>query len=191
MKKDKDVRKAMAALLEKNVVVLSLKVDGDMVMHVYKCLAILESRDSPDIEVRIFTNGGSVRAGLDIYDALRRYKGKKTGVVYAYARSMGAIILQACDDRICLQHAAVLIHHINTQSISLDVIEDPKRLAKLRESMWTDQRAIYGILVQRTGKSEKEIRDTCKKDQDMSAAEAFKFGLIDRIEIGSEGGIKK
>ena len=185
----KDIESAFVALLAKNIILLEGKVCGDMVMRVYKSLVMLEARGSPDIEIRIFTGGGSVRAGLDIYDALRRYTGKKTGVVYAYARSMGAIILQACEDRVCLEHATVLIHHVNTQEISLDVIEDPKRFAKLRESMWTDQKALYAILVKRTGKREKEIRDTCKKDQDMGAEEALKFGLIDRIEKGEE--IKK
>jgi ATP-dependent Clp protease protease subunit len=181
----KDIEKAIAALLAKNIILLEGKVCGDMVMSVYKSLVILEARGSPAVEIRIFTDGGSVRAGLDIYDALRRYAGKKTGVVYAYARSMGAIILQACEERVCLEHASVLIHHVNTQEISLDVIEDPKRLVKLRESMWVNQKALYEILVNRTGKSEKEIRDTCKKDQDMNAEDALKFGLIDRIEKGS------
>ena len=169
-------------LLSKNVIALGGDVNGSMVTHVYKCLAILEGRGSPDIEIRIFTNGGGVGAGLDIYDAVKRYTGRKTGVVYAYARSMGAIILQACDERVCLKHATVLIHHVNMQSISLDVIEDRKRFTKLRQQMWADQKALYAILMRRTGKSEKEIRDTCKKDVDMTAREAREFGLIDRIE---------
>jgi len=169
-------------LLRERIVVLKGKVDGNMVMHTYRCLAILEGQGSPDIEVRIFTDGGSVRAGLDIYDAIRRYKGKKTGVVYAYARSMGAVILQACDERVCLPHASVLIHHVNTQSVSLDVLEDEERFSNLRSSMWNDQKAIYAILIERTGKGEEEIRDTCKKDKDMTATEALAFGLIDRIE---------
>ncbi len=178
-----------AALLDKNILLIHSKIEGDTVLHVYRCLAILEGRGSPDVEIRIFTSGGNVRAGLDIYDALRRYKGKKTGVVYAYARSMGAIILQACEERICLQHAAVLIHHINTQSVSLDVLEDNERFEKMRQSMWTDQRALYAILAKRTGKSEEEICEACKKDRDMDAKEALAFGLIDRIE--SDGFEKK
>lgn len=172
---------ARDALLKKNVILLDSEVNGEMVNRVYRYLLLLEARDSPEIEVRLLTNGGSVRAGLDIYDALCRYKGKKIGVVYAFARSMGAIILQACDERICLKHARVLIHHVNTQSISLDVIEDPERLTKLREAMWSDQKALYAILCKRTGKNEEEVREACKKDQDMRAEEALTFGLIDSI----------
>lgn len=169
-------------LLSKGVVVLDGEVGGKMVDHVYRCLAVLEGRGSPDIEVRIYTGGGSVRAGLDIYDALRRYKGKKSGVVYAYARSMGAIILQACDTRICLPHARVLIHHISTESVSLDDLEDPDRLAKLLASMRKDQEALYAILAKYTGKIVEEIRAACQKDQDMFAEEALAFGLVDQIE---------
>ncbi len=178
------------ALLDKGIILLDTEVNAKMANHVYECLTKLEARGSPDIEVRIFTNGGAVRIGLHIYDALRRYKGKKVGLVSSFARSMGAIILQACDERVCLKHAAVLIHHINTQSISLDVIENPTRLAKLRKSMWKDQAALYAILAKRTGKSKKEIRDTCKKDLDMTAEEALSFGLIDRIEDGEHGNKK-
>ena len=171
------------ALLKNGVLLIEGEVKGVMVEHVYECLQILEAKDSPDIEVRIFSGGGSVRAGLDIYDALRRYKGKKTGMVYAFARSMGAIILQACDERMCLQHASILIHHINSQSVSLDTIENPKRFEQFRKSMQADQKSLYRILMKRTGKTEAEIRKTCSKDQDMNAEQALAFGLIDRIEI--------
>lgn len=169
-------------LLNRNILLIEGDVEGKMVTFVYDSLHLLEIRNCPDIEVRIFSNGGSVGAGLDIFDALYRYPSKKTGVVYAYARSMGAIILQACTERVCLQHANILIHHINTQSVSLDVIDNKARLAKLRQQMWSDQKSLYTILAQRTGKSESEIRRVCKKDQDMTASEALAFGLIDRIE---------
>lgn len=176
------MNKEREVLLSRNIMLLDTDVNGKMADHVYECLTILEARGSPDIEVRIFTDGGSVRVGLHIYDALCRYKGKKVGLVSVFARSMGAIILQACDERICLKHAVILIHHVNTQSISLDTIENARSLAKLRESMWADQKALYAILAKRTGKNHREIRDACKKDQDMNADQAKAFGLIDRIE---------
>jgi ATP-dependent Clp protease protease subunit len=173
---------SLKGLLKQNVLVFDGDVKGDMVVSTYESLAVLESRESPPIEVRIFSNGGSVAAGLDIYDALRRYKGKKTGVVYAYARSMGAIILQACDERVCLPHAAVRIHHVNVSEISLDDLMDKRRLDKLKKEMTERQQALYAILARRTAKSIPQIRATCKKDRDMSAEEALGFGLIDRIE---------
>jgi len=177
----------MDPLLNKGIILLKGDVNGAMVGHLYQSLAVLEGQGSPDIEIRIFSGGGSVAAGLDIYDAIRRYAGKKIGVVYAYARSMGAIVLQACDERVCLPHARVLIHHINRQSVSLDDLDDAERLEVLRTEMWENQNAIYAILIHRTNKTKKEISEACKKDRDMTAQEALSFGLIDRIDE-KEGG---
>lgn len=174
------------ALLERDVLYLEGDVCGEMVDQVHFSLMDLEGRGSPPIEIRIYTGGGDVHAGLAVYDFLRRYKGKKTGIVYGYARSMGAVILQACDERLCLPHSTVLIHHVSTQSVSLDDLEDPERLDRLRRSMQDDQETLYEILVARSGKSKEEVREACKKDKDMTAKEALEFGLIDRIaELGS------
>lgn len=174
---------AVTTLLKNNVLLLEGDFNSRMIEHVYYALIILEARGSPDIEIRIYSNGGGrVGVCLDVFDAIRRYKGKKTGVVYAYARSMGAIVLQACDKRICLRHATVLIHHIHVEEVSLDVLENKTRLARLQKSMWNDQKKIYAILQNRTGRSEKEIRKACSWDVDMNSEEAKRFGLIDEIE---------
>ena len=98
---------------------------------------------------------------------------------------MGTIVLQACDERVCLEHAVVLIHHVkNDQLISLDMLESRDKRAKLLKSMRADQKALYDILAKRTGKSVAEIRRVCRKDVDMIAEDALKFGLIDRIDRG-------
>lgn len=170
-------------LLERNIIYLEGEVCGSMVDQVHFSIMELDARGSPDIEIRIYTGGGDVRAGLAVYDFLRRYAGKKTGIVYGYARSMGAVILQACDKRLCLPHSTVLIHHVSTQSVSLDELEDPERLDRLRRSMQEDQETLYEILVARTGKSKKKVRTTCKRDKDMTAKEALEFGLIDEIVV--------
>lgn len=169
-------------LLGQKVMILYGEVDDDMLEYVLQSLTILESRGSPDVELRICTDGGEVITGMNIYDALRRYKGKKTGVVYAFAFSMGAVILQACDDRVCLPHANVLIHNVNfsVDSAKLEDLRSFKR--RLDTSLQSDQQEIYRILSARTGKSEKKIRKTSLKDMEMSAKEALAFGLIDRIE---------
>ncbi len=186
MKNESSSDAVIMPLLARGVMLIRGEVNGDMVHHVYKCLAMLEGRGSPDIEIRIFSSGGSVRAGLDIYDAINRYQGKKVGVVYAYARSMGTVILQACDMRVSMPHASVLIHHINTHTVSLDTLDNPTKLDELRKSMWRDQKELYEILMARTKKTEAEIRAACEKDADMSASEALEFGLIDQIWVKPE-----
>ncbi len=171
------------ALLERNVLYLEGEVRGEMVDQVHFSIMELDGRGSPPIEIRIYTGGGDVHAGLAVYDFLRRYEGKKTGVVYGYARSMGAVILQACDERLCLPYSTVLIHHVSTTSVSLDELEDPDRLDRLRKSLQADQETLYEILVTRSGKTKEEVRDACKKDKDMTAKEALDFGLIDKIVV--------
>ena len=176
------------ALLDRNILYLEGDVEGEMVNQVHQSLMILDGRGSPPIEIRIYTNGGDVHAGLAVYDFLRRYEGKKTAVVYGYARSMGAIILQACEERVCLAHSTVLIHHVNAQEVSLDDLEDEDRLNRLRDSMRQDQETLYEILVERTERTKEEVRDACKKDKDMTAMEALDFGLIDQIWIPRPAG---
>lgn len=174
-------KKTAAKLLRKNIILLKGKISRKMYRDVFEHLSILESRGSPDIEVRIFSEGGSIPAGLGIYDAFRRYAGEKTGVVYAHAMSMGAIILQACDDRVCLTHATILIHNpsFSVESASL---EDFASLEQAGAALQADQKQLDQILIARTGRSEDEIHVACLKNELMSAHEALAFGLIDRIE---------
>lgn len=160
---------------------LASDVGGQMFTQVGQSLAYLRGRGSPALEVTINSGGGDVDAGLDIYDMLRSYPGKTTGVVIGRAASMAAIILQACTVRHCTQHAHVLIHHISRRSVTLDQLRNSKRLKTLREEMEESQNRLYKILVERTGQPIKRIRDVCAKDTYMSAHEALRFRLIDKI----------
>lgn len=101
--------------------------------------------------------------------------------MYTHAMSMGAIILQACDERVCLPSAIILIHRAKV-SVTLDAIENPERLDRLRFLLRSCDDVFSKILTQRTNKSEEEIFAACKKNQNMTAQEALAFGLIDRIK---------
>jgi ATP-dependent protease ClpP protease subunit len=117
---------------------------------------------------------------------LRLYRGKKTGVVVCYARSVAAVILQACDLRHCPRHSKVLIHHVSAgefmqESISLDFLSTRKNVENLISEMSADQRQLYRILCARTGRKVAEVKRACQKNKDFSAEEAKKFGLIDEV----------
>lgn len=168
-------------LLERNVILLDSKVSSSMALYVKECLTDLEGRGSPDIEVQISSEGGDVKEGLEIYGSLLRYNGKKTGVVRTHALSMGAIILQACDERICLPGAIILIHRARVP-ITLDDIEDPERLDRIRFLLQLCENIFPKILTGRTGRSEEEISAVCKRNKEMTAQEAKEFGLIDHIK---------
>jgi len=168
-------------LLAKNTIVIQGKINGDTVFYVRDCCADLICRGSPEVLIMIFSGGGSVGAGLDVYDILKLYPGEKTAIVFGYARSMAAVILQACEKRYATRHAAIMIHHISSSDISLDTLRDKDRLVKFIASMEFEQEYLYKIFSEKTGKEVSVIREECAKDRDMPAEEALAFGLIDEI----------
>lgn len=171
----------MAIRAEKPVLYVAGDVERDMYSRVATALAFLTAKGSPDLEIVIDSNGGSVAAGLDIYDIIRLYKGKTVGTVISKAASMGAIILQACSVRKCALHAEILIHHISRKSVSLDTLKNHEDHQKLVKEMEVDQQRQYNILVKKTGQTEEKIIETCKLDKFMSAEEAKAFGLVDEV----------
>jgi len=168
-------------LLKHGIIDLGGDVDEDMVRYVREALIRLTAQGSPQVEVMITSGGGSVKVGLDIYDALRYYVGKKAGIVHGFAQSMAALILQACDHRRCLRHAFLLIHHVAEERVSLDVLRDDEKLRRLREDLEESQSRLYKILSTRTRKSVDEIGVACSQEKEMTAEQALAFGLIDEI----------
>lgn len=167
-------------LAKRGIIDINSDTERDVACYVRESLKMLAADGSPEIVVNISSRGGDFGYGLDIYDMLRLYTGKKTGRVIAGAFSMGAIILQACDVRECTRHAQVLIHHVK-RPISLDVLRNKVKLHKVVKEMEEQQKSLYDILAQRTGKSVAIVRRTCAKDKKMSPSEALAFGLIDKI----------
>lgn len=170
------------ALAAQGVITICGKVDGQMVELVHGMLAVAESNRVKELTVKIQCNGGGVRAGLDIYDMIRVAPvEKRVGLVLGFARSMGAIILQACEERITTQHSRILIHYVSVNEVSVDVLKDPERLKKEIELGEREQNYLEAILMDRTKRSVEEIRAACSKDADMTSEEALAFGLIDTI----------
>ena len=180
---DYSLSKPQADLLECETPTIDIvgEVNNKMFQYVRTAVMYLRSKGNPDIDVVITSPGGSVEAGLDIYDLLRLYKGNTVATVHDMAASMGALILQACDERRCAIHSGILIHHILTDKVSLDVLRSEKRLKKMIDSMEEKQARKYQVLAERTGKSVSNIRRECAKNKTMTAEEALKFGLIDSI----------
>jgi ATP-dependent Clp protease protease subunit len=171
------------ALLRQGTIDLGGEVNGDMALYVREAVTRLEAHtDSADLHLRLTSDGGDVGCGLSIYDVLRNYGGKKEGLVMGFARSMGVLILQACDRRIALQHSQILIHHISRREISLDVLRTKTKLQLVREEMEAQQTRLYKILSSRCGRTVPEIRKKCAEEQDMTAEDALEFGLIDEIK---------
>ena len=168
-------------LLERNIIDIRGEVDEKMALHVREALRRLVAHGSPDITVTITSGGGSVTIGLDIYDALRLYPGKKTGQVFGFARSIAAVILQACDLRQCARYAHLMLHHVTRREVSLTTLRDKRKLQELVEDMERNQTRIYSILVSRSHQPLRVIKETCKKETEMTAEEAKEFGLVDEV----------
>jgi len=174
-------QKAADFLLEKNIISIDGEVNGEMVGYVRRSIGSFYTKGSPDILILIDSNGGSVSAGLDIYDMLSLYPGEKTAVVVSAAYSMAAVILQGCSKRMATKHAWILVHNINSRSVKLDVLRDEKKLADLCRTMEKDQEKLYNIIEKRTGKPRDVVLAAFAKDEPMTTDDALLFGLLDGI----------
>lgn len=171
----------VAELLDTNILWINGQVCRNMYTEVLQSITLLEKKGSPDIEVRFCSDGGNVKFGLDIYDILCNYKGKKTGVVYSLAWSMGAVILQACDIRTCLPHGQVRIHYVAEDNVSYGDYMQPKIIEERKESLGRSQMYIDEIMIKQTGKTKKQLYKSYLEDKPMTAQEAISYGLIDGV----------
>ncbi len=162
-------------------IILSGEVDLSMYSRVSSSLAYLTAKGSPDIEIVFNSIGGNTTHGLNIYDALRLYLGKKKGIVLSKASSIAAIILLACDERECAANAYILIHNGDCDISMNTLLFDDDALEKFRSNRRGVVSTLHKIIANRTGKSEAEIYDACKLNQSMTPEEALDFGLIDKI----------
>ena len=170
-------------LAAQGVITIYGTINEMMVAKVRDMLAVARANNVEELEVQIQSRGGNVAAGLEIYDLLRVAPVKKrTGIVFGYAHSMGAVILQACEVREAPRHARILIHHISiSERTSLHVLRDPEKLRKKIAESEVTQNHINQILSKRTKRSVEEIEVELEKDAEMTTSEAIAFGLIDTI----------
>jgi len=168
-------------LLNHNIIVIGGDIDDDTAFYVRESLIRLMGKGSPAVKILITSLGGLASVGLDIYDMLTIYPGETTAVVHAFAYSTAAVILQACKKRTAARHSKILIHHVSSSEVSLDILRDSKRTAKEREELEKMQARIYKILCEKTKLSMAKIKKECARDRAMDAEEALKFGLIDEI----------
>ena len=168
-------------LLSDRIIVLSDQVDDNTASLVAQLL-FLESQDSEkDISLYINSPGGSVTAGLAIYDTMNYIKCDVSTICVGMAASMGAFLLSSGTKgkRIALPNSEILIHQplvggsgITGQATDVEIAA--KNLIKTKEKL-------NRILAQNTGKDyETLVRDT-DRDNWMSAEEALEYGLVDKV----------
>ena len=166
-------------LLKDRIILLSSEVNDTVASLVCAQLLFLESEDpNKDINLYINSPGGSVTAGMAIYDTMNYFKCDVCTTCIGMAASMGAFLLSsgAKGKRFALPNAEVMIHQpsAGTQGQITDMAIHLKRLEVIKKRL-------NAILADNTGRSVEEITAACERDNFMTAEEAVAYGLIDKV----------
>lgn len=167
-------------LLRERIIFLGTAIDDHVASLTIAQLIFLEAEDSEkDINMYINSPGGSVTAGLAIYDTMKFIKPDVATICVGMAASMGAVLLAggAEGKRSSLPNSKIMIHQPWTQGIGgqvTDVEIHAKELIKTRDSL-------YKILAHHTGKSIEQITKDCDRDYFLTAEEAKSYKLVDNI----------
>lgn len=166
-------------LMADRIIFMGTGVDDNIANIVVAQLLFLESADAKkDILMYINSPGGSVYAGLGIYDTMQYVRPDVATVCTSLAASMGAVLLAggASGKRSALPHARVMIHQPSggAQGQSTDIEITAREIVKLRDEL-------YEILASHTGKTKEIIEKDSDRDKWFRAVEAKEYGLIDEV----------
>ena len=178
-----------ARLLRDRIIMLGTEIDDDVANGVTAQLLFLESED-PDKDITIYINspGGSVTAGLAIYDTMQYVRCNVATVCTGQAASMGAVLLAAGmkGKRSALPNSRIMIHQPlgGARGQARDMKIQVAEMARL-------EKVLYEILSKATGHSVERIEKDCDRDNFMSASEAKQYGLIDEVTLRNKTEPKK
>ncbi len=173
-------------LLKERVVFAVGPVEDHMANLIVAQLLFLES-ENPDKDIHLYINspGGSVSAGLAIYDTMQFIKPKVSTMCIGMAASMGAVLLAggAAGKRFALPHSRVMIHQPlgGYQGQATDIEIHAREILKIREQL-------NGILAHHSGQPIERIQSDTERDNFMSGTEAAEYGLIDQVVESRKGG---
>lgn len=171
-------------LLKDRIVFLGTPVDDYVANLIIAQMLFLDMED-PEKEIQLYINspGGSVSAGLGIYDTMQYLKCPVGTICIGQAASMGAVLLAAGTKgrRKCLPNARVMIHQPSggAQGQSTDIQIQAKEMLRIRE-------ILNGILAKHTGQKVDKIDADTERDNFMSADEAKIYGLVDEVILSKD-----
>ena len=166
-------------LLEERIIFLAGPISDSLANLVIAEILLLASKDSKkDIKLYINTPGGSVTAGLAIYDTMQFIKPDVSTICIGMAASMASVLLAAGakGKRFCLPNSEVMIHQVmgGTQGQASDIKIHAERILKMKDNLNV-------ILQKHTGQKLATIENDSDRDNFMSATEAVKYGLADKV----------
>lgn len=167
-------------LLKDNIIFLGRPIDDDVSNLVIAQMLFLEA-ENPEKDIALYVNspGGSITAGLAIYDTMQYLKPDVATLCVGQAASMAAVLLAAgtAGKRAVLPNSRVLIHQpllYGLQGQQTDIDIHAKDLLRMRDR-------IEEILSQHSGKTKEEIHNDTERDKILSAEDAVKYGLADQV----------
>ncbi len=166
-------------LLKDRIIFIGGPIDDDVANSVVAQMLFLEG-DDPDKDINLYINspGGSVSAGLAIYDTMQYIKCEVATICVGLAASMGAFLLAAGarGKRKALPNAEIMIHQVSggAQGQATDINIQAEQILKLKKRL-------NQILAARTGQSIERVTQDTERDNYMSAEEARAYGLIDEV----------
>jgi len=166
-------------LLKDRIVFLGSAIDDGVANTVIAQLLFLANQ-SPDKDIKLYINspGGSVTAGMAIYDTMQYIKPDVSTICIGIAASMASVLL-ACGakgKRFCLPNSEVMIHQVmgGTEGQASDIKIHAERILKMKDNL-------NKILAVHTGRNIKQIEQDTDRDYFLSAKEAVEYGLIDKV----------
>jgi ATP-dependent Clp protease protease subunit len=166
-------------LLKERVIFMVGQVEDHMANLIVAQMLFLES-ENPDKDIHLYINspGGSVTAGMSIYDTMQFIKPDVSTMCVGQAASMGALLLGggAAGKRYCLPHSRMMIHQPlgGFQGQATDIDIHAQEILRVRDKL-------NAILVKHTGQPLERIRQDTDRDFFMSGDEAVDYGLIDNV----------
>ena len=166
-------------LLEDRIIFLGEEVNDATASLIVSQLLFLEDKD-PDKDIQLYINspGGSVTAGMAIYDTMQYIKCDVSTICVGLAASMGAFLLSsgAKGKRIALPNAEIMIHQpsVGTQGKVTDMESDVEHFLRIKQRL-------NKILAENTGKTPEQVKLDSERDHWMTADEAQAYGLVDKV----------
>lgn len=176
-------------LLRERIIFLGTGID-DMVANLIVAQLLLLDSENPEKDIMLYINspGGSVTAGLAIYDTMQHIRADVNTICLGQAASMGAFLLSAGTKgkRMALPHSRVLIHQPlgGAQGQATDIQIQAAEIGRLKKSL-------NEILATNTGQSLKKIEKDTDRDYIMTPDEALEYGMIDKVVQQAEKPVKK
>ena len=177
-------------LLKERIIFLGSAIYDEVASLIIAQLIFLESED-PDKDIMIYINspGGSVTAGMGIYDTMQYIRPDVTTMCVGMAASMGQLLLTggAAGKRIALPHSKILMHQPwagGLQGQTTDILIHARDMEKTRESL-------FQIISKHSGQPFEKVMEDAERDNIMNVEEARKYGLIDEILTHREKKEKK